>query len=204
MSETRRMQLSEEAIASWEHFDLGISSSVRRNFVVSASRVGDWDRSWDFFAYSYSRAFEVLWDAAYARGSSGIFDYPVLFIARHSIELWLKVAIQSVTLSDPPEGHGLHYLWTKLMEALENHMGSPLDDFYSGSVREMISALDSHDGKGDRFRYPAARNCKTYMSSMVDLEELYRAHELITGFCDAVETQMTVERDQEHWATCDL
>ena len=199
MSETRRMQLSEEAFASWEHFDLEISPRVRRTFVESASRVGDWDRSWDFFAYSYCRAFEVLWDAAYARRSTGILDYPVLFIARHSIELWLKAAIQSVTQSDPPEGHGLHDLWTKLMEVLENHMGSPLDDFYSGSVREMISALDSHDGKGDRFRYPTARDCTTYPSSRVDLEELYRAHELITGFCDAVDSQMTVERDQEHW-----
>ena len=193
------MQLSEEAFAPWEHFDLGISPSVRRTFVESASLVGDWDRSWDFFAYSYCRAFEVLWDAAYARGSPGILDYPVLFIARHSIELWLKAAIQSVTQSDPSEGHGLHDLWTKLMEALENHMGSPLDDFYSGSVREMISTLDSHDGKGDRFRYPTARDRTTYLSSRVDLEELYRAHELITGFCDAVDTQMTVERDQENW-----
>ncbi len=146
--------------------------------------------------YSYCKAFEVLWDAAYARRSTGILDYPVLFIARHSIELWLKAAIHSVTQTDPPEGHGLHELWTKLKSELENQMGTPLDDFYSGSVRDTISALDSHDGKGDRFRYPSARDRTTYPSSRVALEELYRAHELITGFCDAVETQMTVERDQ--------
>ena len=63
MSKTRGMQLGEEALASWEHFDLGISPSASRTFVESASRLGDWDSAWDFFVYSYCGAFEVLWDA---------------------------------------------------------------------------------------------------------------------------------------------
>ena len=199
MSERRRTELSEEAFATLERLDLVVDERRHRTFVESAKYPRDWDRSWDFFAYSYCRAFDQLWDAAYARNSTGVLDYPVLFIARHSIELWLKAAIWSVTESVPPKGHGLDALWTDLIDALSNHISGPLDDMYSSAVRDVIRILDSHDGKGDRFRYPTAGNSKTYPSSSVDLEELYRAHYLITSFCDAVDTQMTVEREHEHF-----
>ena len=195
MSEGRREEIEEEVLA-----ELGPRPRGRRAFVESAGGEVGWDRSWDFFAYSYCKAFEILWDAAYAR-QSGVFNYPLLLVCRHSIELWLKVAISSVLQADPPPGHGLGVLWSKLMDGLADHAGSrpdhmdSINGIYAGSVQRLIRALDDHDIKGDRFRYPAAKSFKTYATTETDLEELYRAHSMITGFCDAVHTQMEVERD---------
>ncbi|MYH16203.1 MAG: hypothetical protein F4149_13640 [Gammaproteobacteria bacterium] len=66
---------------------------------------------------------------------------------------------------------------------------------YVESVNDLIQILDAHDEKGDRFRYPTARGGDPYPTTGVDLDGLYRAHELITGFCDGVLTRMEVERD---------
>ena len=201
MSQERREELEEEALAELSQFEIGLDPRGRRAFIESAGDEVIWDRSWYFFAYSYCGAFEILWDAAYARQSDAV-NYPLLLVCRHSIELWLKVAISSVLQADPPLGHGLSELWSKLMDALADHNGSRLDrmdgsddGIFAGSVQCLIRTLDAHDVKGDRFRYPVAKSFETYPSTQADLEELYRAHSIITCFCDAVETQMDVERD---------
>lgn len=200
MSDGRREELEEEALAELAQLELGLHPKGRRAFVDSARDEVGWDRSWNFFAYSYCRAFEILWDAAYAR-QSDVFNYPLLFVCRHSIELWLKVAISSVLQADPPPGHELSVLWSKLMDALADHVGSRpyrmdgSDGVFADSVQRLIRTLDAHDNKGDRFRYPVAKSSETYASTRTDLEELYRAHSTITSFCDAVHTQKELERD---------
>ena len=62
MSETRRNELREEAFAEL----LGYPASGRRSWIPRApvKSAGDnvlGDRSWHFFGYSYSRAFDTLW-----------------------------------------------------------------------------------------------------------------------------------------------
>ena len=180
-----------------DELELGLPVRRRSDFVKSAGTETQWDRSWHFFAYSYCQAFDSLWDTAYAR-RSGTLDYPLLFICRQSIELWLKAAISTVLQSDPPAGHELSVLWSELTAALTEHTGHSTDGPYPESIEGLIQVLDAHDRKGDRFRYPIERGKAAFSSTVADLEELYRVHELITGFCDAVHTQLEVERDLPH------
>ena len=194
MSEKRRAELVEQALADLDRFEVGLQPRVRRDYVKSGGSHTRWDGSWHYFAYGYKRAFDVLWDAAYARWSRAL-DYPLLFICRQSIELWLKAAISTVLQSHPPAGHELSALWSRLIEALAEHTDHSTDGAYPESVEVLIQVLDAHDKKGDRFRYPIGRNRESYLSTVADLEELYRAYSLITGFCDAVHTQLEVERD---------
>ena len=193
MSEERRDELVEEALAELEQRELGIPI-LAGTFVESVDGDPRGDRSWHFFAYSYSRSFEVLWDAAYAR-PSGVFDYPLLFVCRHSIELWLKLALSAVSGDVPPPGHQLKLLWRSLANALREETGTPVDDAFAESVDEPVEMLDEHDGKGDRFRYPTTSGSKPYPSTHADLDELFRAHWIVTTYCDAVFTEMELERD---------
>ena len=193
MSEERRSELTEEALARLDQLVLGLPTIGRTDFVKSSGRDSQWDRSWHFFAYSYCRAFDSLWDAAYARRSGT--DYPLLFICRQSIELWLKVAISTLDPPEPPKCHDLSFLWLRLVTVLAERTGHSTGVAYPESVNELIQVLDEHDKRGDRFRYPIAGDQKPFSSTVADLDELYRAHELITGFCDAVHTQLEVERD---------
>ena len=66
-------------------------------------------------------------------------------------------------------------------------------------MQRLVRTLDDHDSKGDRFRYPVTNSFESYASTALDLEELYRAHSEITGFCDALDTQMDVEREAVDW-----
>ena len=208
MSEQRRKEIIDEVIAEVGRPDHGLEPSSRRDFVASVGGNGqsDWS-SWHFFAFSYQLAFDVLWDAAYAYGPLLRIDqYPLLFVCRQSIELWLKAAISAVELAKPPAHHKLSDLWTDLGAVWSEHTFYPAwseatnrspDSAYAESVKSLIQILDAHDEKGDRFRYPMARGGEAYPSTDVDLDELYRAHQLITGFCDAVLTQVEVDRQFE-------
>ena len=201
MSQTRRDELWEDAFAELEQLASGLRPKVPSAPVKSAGDDVSLDRSWHFFAYSYSRAFDSLWDAAYSRPSE-VLNYPLLFICWHSIELWLKTALSSVLQADPVANHDLPDLWSRLMDAWADHTRSHpdcmdgLDGAFAGSVQHLIRALGDHDSKGDRFRYPVTKRFESYASTVADLEELYRAHSRITSFCDAVDTQMKVERDE--------
>ena len=194
MSEERRAELVEQTLGDLDRLAVGLQPRHQRDYVKSGGSHTRWDGSWHFFAYNYGKAFDLLWDAAYARRSRAL-DYPLLFVCRQSIELWLKVAIRTVTQSHPPAGHELSVLWSELIKALAEHTDHSTDGAYPKFVEVLIQILDAHDKKGDRFRYPTGINRETYLSTEADLEELYIAHSWIRGFCDAVLTQLEVERE---------
>ena len=192
MSKQRRMELELQATAdvTWpENFQ-----PRSWDYLKSGGSCSQWNHSWRFFAYSYQRAFDVLWDAAHARPSRAP-DYPLLFVCRQGIELWLKTAIEIISESTPPIGHDLKKLWEELIEALPKLVDLSVDGMYSKYVKVLIQVLDVYDKKGTRFRYPIGKNHMSNPSTVTDLEELYQAYLLITRFCDAVCTQVEVERD---------
>ena len=206
MTEQRRWEIIEEVIADVGRPELGFDTRSRRDFVASVGGNGQsyWS-SWYHFAICYKDAFDVLWDAAYADASPRKNDcFPLLFVCRQSIELWLKAAISAVEQAKPPVHHKLGGLWSRLGAAWSEHTDHPAwnepndrspDSAYAESVMDLIQILGAHDEKGDRFRYPTAKGGNLYPETDVDLDGLYRAHELITGFCDGVLTQVEVERD---------
>ena len=83
MSEQRRREIIDEVIDDVGRPEIGFDIRSRRNFVASAGGSGQshWS-SWHFFAFSYQRAFDVLWDASYASAPPLSIDhYPLLFEA---------------------------------------------------------------------------------------------------------------------------
>ena len=145
------------------------------------------------------RAFDTLWDAEYSRCSE-VLKYPLLFVCRHSVELWLKAALSSISQAEPDPKHGLACLWSRLMDAWADDTGNRpdsvdgTDGVFASEAQRLIRTLDDHDSKSDRFRYPVKKSFESYPSTVVDLDELNRAHSWITAFCDAVCTQMEFER----------
>ena len=188
MSQGRREELAHDALAEID-WDEGFAPTVWSG-LTNAGTYGD--RSFQFFAYSYSRAFEVLWDNAWATRSL-IVQYPMLYACRHSIELWLKAAISAVSEGDPPLGHGLAALWKELMDAFYGCPTESVEDVFATQIWPVVSAIDEHDGSGDRLRYPSNKGFEEYPTTDADLDNLFRAHCLITAYCDAVCTHVEVE-----------
>ncbi|MDE0453149.1 MAG: hypothetical protein OXI90_15455 [Gammaproteobacteria bacterium] len=192
MRQSRRDKLAEEALAEIEWSELGLTTTVRSGLTEADEGAQYGDRSLHFFAYSYSEAFKLLWDHASSRQS---LVYPMLHACRHSIELWLKAAISAVSERDPPPGHRILELWNKLMGAFHGGPTESVNDVFATLVWPIISEFEQHDGSGDRFRYPSDRRFQEYPSTEAYLDDLFRAHWLITTYCDAVCSQMEAERD---------
>jgi hypothetical protein len=145
------------------------------------------EQSWSYYAYSFGHAFEVLWDAATARRGHSLLWQPLLMVCRQSVELSLKAGLADVGPPGykPCAHHGLEDLWHELLSALTK-VGFSTDDEFSSSVAEVVSILHRHDPKGDRFRYPTSRIGNTFPATVVELEELFKAHWRLTTYCEAI------------------
>lgn len=147
------------------------------------------DDSLGFYAYSYGRAFEVLFEEKYKRRLHPMLMHPLLLICRHSIELSIKHGLEILEPYDPEAGtkvtHSLEGLWTRLLNALRA-AGLEVDDEYTASCGETVTLLHNHDTRGDRFRYPADVKGATFASTNVDLDRLFKGHFRITTYCSAI------------------
>ena len=190
MSEKRRQELSEEALERIEWEELGFGSFGGRALVDGEeANFAFGDRSLYFFALSYSRAFEALWDEVWS-GQEEL-EYPMLFVWRHSMELWLKVAVAAASLGAKQlTGHKLKDLWEELMGVLYDVPPTSVEDEFAKVVWPVVDSIHEHDGSGDRFRYPASSTSAPYRSTEADWDEVFRAHWLVVGYCDAVVTEM--------------
>lgn len=185
MSKMRRNELITEMAKS---FEVVTGSTPLTQFVYSSVERQPYDGEWSHFAYSYDRAFKCLWDKCYEETRlhrEGNLIFPLLFICRQSVELWLKTALAASTVDVPPLGHSLQRLWNVLIQQLEIE-DLPTNDPFTTSVATLLNTLDAHDDRGDRFRYPASRDAIPYPSSNANLDDLFRAHYLITTYCEAV------------------
>src|SRR5947209_14041492 len=113
------------------------------SFVMSRSDDLGGDQSWSYYAYSFSRAFQILWDAAAQHRGHSLLWPPLLLVCRQSVELALKAGL--VELADPmeyrpPTHHRLEDLWRELLSALKQ-AGFSTDDDFAASVAEVVSIL---------------------------------------------------------------
>ena len=189
MSNKRRERLIDEVTTAIVE-ETGITTT---RFLTSAKQPAFEHAKWHYFAYAYDRAFGILWDTAFAEtklcGRSPLLS-PLLFLCRQSIELWLKAALDAFDPSEPPpEGHDFEHLWQKLLAALDD-AGQPTEDSFTASVRLALETIGVHDARGDRFRYPTARDASPYPETAADLERLFKAHYRITTYCEAVHTMV--------------
>lgn len=192
MSIERRTQLLEALETAAPHL---------RRIVKPKARI--MDGNWDLAAFAYQQAFEAMWDHAIARTagadarhSSSLIVHPLLMLWRQSVELSIKAATEATTGQQPDGVHDLAKLFTRLLEARQERNDLERDDDdLTTQVARLIAEFQALDVAADRWRYPTDRKGRPYRGDAVDLDQLFQAHAMITGWCDAA----GVEVDQANW-----
>jgi DNA-binding transcriptional MerR regulator len=97
-------------------------------------------RNWLQVARAYKKAADELLKQALSLCEPHELDYPIIFLYRHTIEVYLKAM-----LNTPPETHDLG----RLMELLEQHFGNKIDPW----VKDRLQDFQRMDRHSDVFRY---------------------------------------------------
>jgi hypothetical protein len=163
--------------------------SMVAKYIHHGGDINNYATTWEYVAYTYSRAFDELARKAFEAGHRGSnLSTPLFFLARHSIELALKSAILEYAETDDvaPEidGHDLVSLWKQLSDFMERWR-TPATDDWGIIVAKKIADIQEVDPKGDRFRYPTDIKGKPFELTHVELEGLIRAHSSVTTYLDA-------------------
>ncbi|MGJ5151822.1 hypothetical protein [Bradyrhizobium sp. SZCCHNRI1029] len=149
------------------------------------------DQTLSYFAYSYELAFGHLAGAVRDRWhSNGLMQAPLFYLARHSIELHLKWAIEEFESYSGEKakecGHDLLALWGELQKQQFDLADLPgRDDPWGKHVDKLIKHMHNIDPKGDSFRYPHSIGGKLFAYTRIEFEGLVRAHNHVTGYCGA-------------------
>jgi hypothetical protein len=98
-------------------------------------------RQWVEVARSYKVAADSLVTTALKTEESHTFAYPIFFLYRHCLELYLKTIL---------DGTARGHFFDKLIAALEEKYGKSL----GGWIRERLEDFHEIDRKSDMFRYP--------------------------------------------------
>jgi hypothetical protein len=185
MSLERRDQLVEHIVETQPELRAFVRNLPREHNLIS------W--SWDLLAYSFQKGFETLWDQARS-DHSGLLLQPLLLLWRQSVELALKAAILDIAggINGNP-GHNLDELFSQLLEA-RTELGFCDDDDLTGSVRAMISLVQSLDPSADRFRYPSTKSGGPFEGIAADLDELFQAHWIIVTYCEGAALEVEESR----------
>jgi hypothetical protein len=105
---------------------------------------------------------------------------PMVYLARHSMELYLKWAINEYQnfLGDDAEKadhHNLTKLWNTLVKLLIA-AGAPTDNEYTKHCLKLLNHINQTDPDGEQFRYPHKKDGEAFELAKVDLEGLIKAH----------------------------
>ena len=142
-----------------------------------------------YMAYAYGKGFTEY--AARALDDWPKKDYiiqPMVYLARHSMELYLKWAINEYQdylgdYSEETDHHGLIKLWNSLIKLMEK-AGAPTDSEYSKHCLRLLNHINETDPDGEQFRYPHDKEGEPFELAKVDLEELVKAHYLVSTYAD--------------------
>lgn len=97
-------------------------------------------RNWQQVARAYKKAADELLKQALSQHEPHELDYPIIFLYRHTIEVYLKAMLNA-----PPETHDLG----RLMTLLEQHFGNKIDPW----VKDRLQDFQRMDRHSDVFRY---------------------------------------------------
>lgn len=140
-----------------------------RNFFDPVNRfpglvqLGDVEPNWYRFAHGYKLAADELVAHVNEDGGGAAFIcYPILFLYRHSVELYLKALLLDVgELLDANEAtsgrHDLMPLWRRFTERLLWYDASQ-DSPWLDRITALIAELDNVDRQSFSFRYPVAKD----------------------------------------------
>lgn len=107
---------------------------------------------WIQVARSYKMAADELVKQALAQFEPREIDYPIFFLYRHSIELYLKAMLQMLKVNPPTH----HYI-ANLVGELDKRVGSKL----GGWIKDRLMDFDRIDKKSNMFRYPDSPDPKS-------------------------------------------
>jgi hypothetical protein len=97
-------------------------------------------QNWLQVARAYKKAADELLKQALSLYEPHELDYPIIFLYRHTIEVYLKAMLNA-----PPETHDLG----RLMELLEQHFGNKIAPW----VKDRLQDFQRMDRHSDVFRY---------------------------------------------------
>jgi len=108
----------------------------------------------------YYRAATVLIEWAADRAEAAWIVYPILFVARHALELTLKKLIVEI-LSPVPENvgseHNISELWRMLLNHIQEHHGYAVPR-NAGRITKVVEQLTEIDPKSMSSRYAMDKN----------------------------------------------
>jgi len=122
-------------------------------------------RDWIQVARSYKAAADELVKQALSQFEPHEIDYPIIFLYRHSIELYLKTMLKT------KPGH---HVIAELIGLLEQQVGSKLD----GWVKDRLRDFHRIDKQSDVFRYAGS---PSYTELWVDLHQLKAVMDRLVG-----------------------
>jgi hypothetical protein len=142
-----------------------------------------------YMAYAYGRA-----STEFAEGAlddwpkKNYIVQPMVYLARHSMELHLKSAIPEYQdylgdHTEKTEHHSLTKLWNTLVKLL-TAAGAPTNDEYSKYCLKLLNHINQTDPDGEQFRYPHNKAGEAFELAKVDLERLVKAHWHVSTYAE--------------------
>jgi hypothetical protein len=143
-----------------------------------------------YMAHAYGSAFTQLAESALEDWpKKNYIVQPMVYLARHSMELYLKWAIREYQeflgdYSEKSDHHNLMKLWNSLTKLL-TAAGAPTDTEYSKHCLKLLNHINQIDPDGEQFRYPHKKDGEAFELAKVNLEELVKAHWHVSGSAEA-------------------
>jgi hypothetical protein len=173
--------------------ELGKIPSQLTSFIEQAARndPNKISMTWEYMAYAYGRAFTEFAETALDDWPKK--DYivqPMVYLARHSMELYLKRVILGYQeylgdRADAIDHHSLTKLWNTLVKLLAA-AGAPTDDEYSKYCLKLLNHINQTDPDGEQFRYPHNKAGEEFKLAKVELEGLVKAHWHVSSYAEAM------------------
>ena len=144
-----------------------------------------WQRKWlesfDGYADKYAEAVTFLYNAsAEERFGYDQTAYPLMFLARHSIELRLKSLIRILSPQEKIKTHGLYKLWQDF-DSLYNSNDKNDESYRAAS--KVIKELNDYDETSEAFRYHTDnRNNSIAKDEFIDIEHFYATFVKLNDF----------------------
>lgn len=122
-----------------------------------------WGPDWTLYQYGYAGAAKLLMRRTASGRDQDFLIYPILFTARHAIELGLKEIIlcgNRLLDQDNPNliRHDLRYLWKVakplLAEVEALHQPGASEEEATTAFEDLINELSAADPRSTTFRYP--------------------------------------------------
>src|SRR5258708_6647989 len=129
----------------WKIFQ-DVSNDIDETWIHVAILGGMVDRAYD--TYQVARNYKTAGDLLIEKGLQDVpaYDliYPVMFLYRHAVELYLKAIMKPAK-----RNHSLSGLFTELQQMLKAKHGTEVPDWFANWISEFIK----YDEKSTTFRY---------------------------------------------------